>query len=94
LSLDEGAVDPWTKPQYERFALRFKKSSRGKVRWNVPYGDLRPEEQALVVKAVHDFSPKWRPRSTKSTCACFLSRYRGYAHCPDCQGSRLRADAL
>jgi excinuclease ABC subunit A len=24
----------------------------------------------------------------------FLSRYRGYAECPDCGGSRLRADAL
>ena len=32
LSLDEGAIDPWTKPQYERFAERFKKNSRGKVR--------------------------------------------------------------
>ena len=26
LSLDEGAIDPWTKPQYERFGLQFRHS--------------------------------------------------------------------
>src|SRR5581483_2025759 len=31
LSLNEGAVDPWTKPQYEWFGTHFRKSSRGKI---------------------------------------------------------------
>jgi len=26
-------------------------------------------------------------------CAFFLSRYRGYATCPECGGTRLRAEA-
>jgi excinuclease ABC subunit A len=94
LSLDEGAVDPWTKPQYERFGLQFKKSSRGKVRSNVPYGDLKAEEQAIVVKAVHDSFAEVETKKYKVHVRVFLSRYRGYAHCPDCNGSRLRADAL
>jgi len=34
--------------------IQFKKSSRGKVRTNVPYGDLQAEEQAIVVKAILD----------------------------------------
>jgi excinuclease ABC subunit A len=94
LSLDEGAIDPWTKPQYERFALQFKKSSRGKVRSNVPYGDLAADEQALVIKAIHDSFAEVETKKYKVHVRVFLSRYRGYAHCPDCNGSRLRAEAL
>src|SRR5665213_1181152 len=94
LSLDEGAIDPWTKPQYERFGLQFKKSSRGKVRSDVPYGDLAADEQALVVKAIHDSFAEVETKKYKVHVRVFLSRYRGYAHCPDCNGSRLRADAL
>jgi excinuclease ABC subunit A len=94
LSLDEGAIDPWTKPQYERFAERFKKNSRGKVRSNVPFGDLSAEEQALVVKGVHDSFAEVETKKYKVHVRVFLSRYRGYAHCPDCNGARLRADAL
>jgi excinuclease ABC subunit A len=94
LSLDEGAIDPWTKPQYERFAERFKKNSRGKVRSNVPFGDLSADEQALVVKAVHDSFAEIETKKYKVHVRVFLSRYRGYANCPDCNGSRLRADAL
>ena len=94
LSLDEGAVDPWTKPQYERYSAPFRKSSRGKVRWNVPYADLDSEEQALVVKAIHDFFAEVETKKYKVHVRVFLSRYRGYAECPNCGGSRLRADAL
>ena len=50
MSLDEGAVDPWTKPQYEWNQAHYKKALRGQVRWNVPYGDLRSEEQAILAK--------------------------------------------
>jgi excinuclease ABC subunit A len=94
LTLDEGAVEPWTKPHYEWYGAQFKKSSRGKVRWNVPYADLKSEEQALVVKAIHDFFAEVETKKYKVHVRVFLSRYRGYAPCPDCSGSRLRADAL
>ncbi|MBV9768143.1 MAG: excinuclease ABC subunit UvrA, partial [Bryobacterales bacterium] len=94
LSLDEGAVDPWTKPQYERFGSQFKKVSRGKVRSNVPYGDLRPEEQTLVVRAIYDSFAEIEVKKYKVHVRVFLGRYRGYANCPDCKGSRLRAEAL
>jgi excinuclease ABC subunit A len=94
LSLDEGAVDPWNNPQYQRFGLRFKKLSLGKVRWNVPYGDLRPEEQAMVVQAVHESFAEAEIKKYKVQVRVFLNRYRGYANCPDCRGSRLRAAAL
>jgi excinuclease ABC subunit A len=94
LSLDEGAVDPWTKPQYEWNQAHYKKALRGQVRWNVPYGDLRREEQAAVQKAIQEFFGEVEKKKYKVHVRVFLSRYRGYAQCPDCGGSRLRADAL
>jgi len=94
LSLEEGAVDPWTKPQYEWNQAHYKKTLRGQVRWNVPYGDLTAEEQALVVKAVHDFFGEVEAKKYKVHVRVFLSRYRGYAECPSCGGARLRAEAL
>jgi excinuclease ABC subunit A len=94
LSLDQGAVVPWTKPQYESYATHFRKSARGKVRWNVPFADLRAEERALVYQGIQSFFREIEAKKYKVHVRVFLSRYRGYAECPDCQGSRLRADAL
>ena len=94
LSLDEGAVDPWTKPQYEWNQAHYKKAMRGQVRWNVPFGDLRPEEKNIVEKAIQEFFREVEAKKYKVHVRVFLSRYRGYAECPDCGGSRLRADAL
>ncbi len=94
LSLQQGAVEPWTKPQYEWFATHFRKSARGKVRWNVPFCDLTEAEQAAVRDGIHDFFAEVETKKYKVHVRVFLSRYRGYAECPDCRGSRLRKDAL
>ncbi len=94
LSLQQGAVDPWTKPQYQWYTGQFKKASRGKVRWNVPYCDLSAEEQATVREGIRDFFAEVETKKYKVHVRVFLSRYRGYAECPDCGGARLRKEAL
>ena len=94
LSLGEGAVDPWTKPQYEWYGTHFHKSMRGKVRWNVPFADLTSDEKAVVHEAIHSFFEELETKKYKVHVRVFLSRYRGYAQCPACKGSRLRAEAL
>ncbi|MBZ5608771.1 MAG: excinuclease ABC subunit UvrA [Acidobacteriia bacterium] len=94
LSLQQGAVEPWTKPQYEWFGTHFRKSARAKVRWNVPFCDLNEEEQAVVRENIHRFFDEVETKKYKVHVRVFLSRYRGYAECPDCKGSRLRKDAL
>ena len=43
LSLAQGAVDPWTKPQYEWAWKLFKSENKGKVRLDVPFCDLTEE---------------------------------------------------
>ena len=93
LALDQGAVEPWTKPQYEWFGTHFRKSMRGKVRWNIPFCDLTAAEQKLVYDHIYKFFAEVEAKKYKVHVRVFLSRYRGYAECPDCRGSRLRAEA-
>jgi len=94
LSLQRGAVEPWTKPQYEWYPAQFRKTSRTRVRWNVPYCDLTAEEQAAVREGIRAFFQEVESKKYKVHVRVFLSRYRGYAECPDCRGSRLRKEAL
>ena len=94
LSIQQGAVDPWTKTQYSGFGVDFKKDNRGKVRLNVPLLDLRKDEIAVVHQHIRDFFKEVEKKKYKVHVRVFLSRYRGYTLCPDCGGSRLRAEAL
>jgi excinuclease ABC subunit A len=94
LSLAAGAVEPWTKEQYKWYAAEFKKNARGKLRWNIPFCDLTADEQALVRQGIRDFFVEVETKKYKVHVRVFLSRYRGYAECPDCRGSRLRKEAL
>ncbi len=74
---------------------QFKKSSRGKVRWNVPFCDLTDaEDRALVREGIREFFAEVETKKYKVHVRVFLSRYRGYAECPDCGGARLRQEAL
>jgi excinuclease ABC subunit A len=93
LSLDEGAIDPWTKPKYRTWLGNFKKSAKG-VRFRVPYCDLTDEERDAVDAFIRRFLDFLESKKYKLHVRVFLSRYRGYAPCPDCKGARLRKEAL
>jgi len=95
LSINEGAVDPWTKPQYSwYFEEAFKPKSRGKVRCDKPYAELRADEKEFVRKHVFRFFQEVERKKYKVHVRVFLSRYRAYTECPACRGSRLRPEAL
>jgi excinuclease ABC subunit A len=94
LSLNEGAVEPWTKPRGSEWWVDFKKASKGKVRLDVPFCDLNAAEQEVVFAAVREFFEYLETKKYKVHVRVLLSRYRGYARCPDCHGSRLRKEAL
>ena len=57
LSVVEGAVDPWTKPQYSwYFEEEVRKDAfKRKVPLNVPFCDLRPEHKRFIVDHVRRF---------------------------------------
>ncbi len=94
LSLEDSAVDPWTKPRYSSHYGEFRRAARGHTRLNVPYVDLRPDEKAFVDEAIRRFFLHVERKKYKVHVRVFLSRYRGYTECAACRGSRLRAEAL
>ncbi len=101
-SLNEGAIQPWTKPRYRALVVELKKFARAnQIPMDVPFRHLAAAQQNLVIEGdpksdyfgVNGFF-KWLERKKyKLHVRVFLSRYRGYALCPDCNGSRLRAEA-
>ncbi|MEQ1947477.1 MAG: excinuclease ABC subunit UvrA [Bryobacteraceae bacterium] len=95
LSIEDGAVDPWTKPVYAWYMDEvFRKAARGKVRLNVPFFELNEAELAIVQDHVYKFFREVEKKKYKVHVRVFMSRYRGYTLCPDCGGSRLRPEAL
>jgi excinuclease ABC subunit A len=94
LSLDQGAVDPWTKPKYRTWLANFRKSAGKRVRFSVAYCDLNEAEKEAVEDFIRLFFDHLETKKYKLHVRVFMSRYRGYALCPECKGARLRKEAL
>ena len=101
-SLNEGAIQPWTKPRYRTLLVEMKKFARANnIPLDVPFRDLTAAQRDLVIEgeAKSGFSGvdgffQWLERKKyRLHVRVFLSRYRGYAICPDCHGARLRVEA-
>ncbi len=93
-SLNQGAVEPWTKPRYRTYFTDFKKTARARgVRPDAAFRDLSMEERAFIMSSVREFFEYLETKKYKLHVRVFLSRYRGYTVCPGCGGSRLRQEA-
>lgn len=99
-TLDDGAIDPWTKPKYRAYHGEMKKFAKAKgIPTNKPWFDLTPAQQELIWEGegsypgVRGFFDLLERKKYKLHVRVFLSKYRGYAPCPDCKGQRLRAEA-
>ena len=93
-TLNEGAVDPWTKPNYNWGLEECLARMAGRVRTDVAHADMRPAEKALLREGVRKFFHEVEKKKYKVHVRVFLSRYRGYTECNACGGARLREDAL
>ena len=94
LSLNQGAIEPWTKPRYRVYLNDFKKSAKGRgIPLDVPIRELDSDQLTFVLDAIRDFFTYLETKKYKLHIRVFLSRYRGYTVCPDCRGSRLRQEA-
>jgi excinuclease ABC subunit A len=100
LTLSEGAIEPWTKPKYRAFQTELKRFAKVHgIPWNVPWCDLEEDQRQLIVRGegkfpgITGFFALLERKKYKLHVRVFLSRYRGYATCQDCQGQRLRAEA-
>ena len=99
-TLDEGAIDPWTKPKYRAFQGEMKKAAKAEgIPLDVPWFDLTDAQQRFIEDGragwvgVRGFFAELDRKKYKLHVRVFLSKYRGYANCPDCRGQRLRAEA-
>ena len=101
-SLADGAIEPWTKPRYRPLAIEMRKFARAKgIPADVPFRDLTPAQRDAILDGdskddyagVKGFFGWLERKKYKLHVRVFLSRYRGYATCPDCHGTRLRAEA-
>jgi excinuclease ABC subunit A len=101
-TLADGAIDPWSKPRYRPLALEMKKYARAKgIPLDVPFYDLTPAQRDAIIDGdreedypgVKGFFAWLERKKYKLHVRVFLSRYRGYAVCPECNGTRLRAEA-
>ncbi len=100
LSLEEGAIEPFTKPQFEWWRTELKKFARREgIPMNKPFAELAVEQQRAVIEGHDGFEGvkglfDWlETKKYKLHVRVMLSRYRGYTKCPDCKGGRLRAEA-
>ena len=98
-SLEEGAIDPWTRPKYRPYFTELKRSAKALgVPLDAPWHDLTLEQQETVLNGKGSFlgvhgSSNSRAKKYKLHVRVMLSKYRGYALCPECKGQRLRAEA-
>jgi excinuclease ABC subunit A len=99
-TLDEGAIDPWNRPKYRPYFTELKRAAKQHgVPMDIPWFDLTSDQQNFVLEGagsfpgVHGFFALLERKKYKLHVRVMLSRYRGYALCPECKGQRLRAEA-
>jgi excinuclease ABC subunit A len=99
-TLNEGAIDPWTRPKYRSYQSELRKAAmQHGIPLDLPWRELTAEQQDFVLDGhdsflgVHGFFAYLERKKYKLHVRVMLSKYRGYALCPECKGTRLRAEA-
>jgi excinuclease ABC subunit A len=100
LTLNEGAIEPWTKPKYRPLFTELKRFAKQvNLPLDTPWSELDPDQQRMVIEGegkfsgVRGFFAHLERKKYKLHVRVFLSRYRGYSVCSTCNGARLRAEA-
>lgn len=105
LSLAEGAIVCWTSEKYRwNWTRLLAVAPKAGIPVDVPYEKLSYLHKEMIWKGIpgqeERYSGIWpffaeieKDAGYKMHYRVFLSRYRGYATCPECEGSRLNADA-
>jgi excinuclease ABC subunit A len=98
-SLSDGAIKPWiNRTRRTRRLLDF--CERKKVPVRKPWGELTDKQKQLVIegageyKGIRGWFGRLERKSYRMHVRVLLARYRAYLMCPDCNGTRLKPDAL
>jgi excinuclease ABC subunit A len=99
LSIEQGAIRPWGLERYEYLDL-MDFCRRNGIPTDVPFNKLSETQQGALIEGTDDFYGirgffRWlEGKAYKMHVRVFLSRYRGYFTCPECQGARFKAESL
>ncbi len=102
--ITQDAVAPWTTPRYRVFQERMKTfCQREGIDPEKSWRSLTAREKKLLLRGegegsgdfpgIRGFFDRLERKKYKLHIRVFLSRYRGYSLCPECDGSRLRPEA-
>ncbi|MEO1022292.1 MAG: excinuclease ABC subunit UvrA [Bacteroidota bacterium] len=100
-TIRDGVIAPFTS---QKFGMHLrdlvKVASREKFSIDTPYIDLPKEIQRIIWYGKDEYIGIWKffeevqSQSYKVHMRVLYSRYRGYSRCPECEGYRIRKDAL
>ncbi len=101
LSIREGAIAPWRTDKHRTWLDRLlRRAHEVGLPLEVPYAALSEEHRRLLWKGwpgfegIEGFFREIEAQFHKMHYRIFYARFRGYTTCPDCQGYRLRPEAL
>ncbi|HEX5437739.1 MAG TPA: excinuclease ABC subunit UvrA [Gemmatimonadaceae bacterium] len=101
-SLREGAIDPWTKPRYEkkRRALAEFAAANG-IGMDVPWRDLSDAQRDRLLNTktrgytgIFPFLRGLEEKRYKQYIRVFLRQYQTAQECPSCHSAKLQPEAL
>ncbi len=100
-TLAEGAIAPWTTPAYREWNDDLLRAAPTLgIPTDRPFRHLAAEQVRPILEGaggfggLRGFFRVLERKSYKMHVRVFLSRWRGYRPCPDCNGKRLRPEAL
>lgn len=100
-TIRNGAIAPFDSPKFNKNLKDFiKVAAKYKLPIDVPYKDLDRETKKIIWNGkdqyvgIHGFFKKIKSQFYKVHMRVLYSRYRGYSRCPECEGYRVRKDAL
>jgi excinuclease ABC subunit A len=100
-SIRDGAIDPFNSPKFgKNLKDLIKVAARYRLPIDVPYKSLPKEMEKIIwngkeeYTGIHKFFEEIKSQFYKVHMRVFYSRFRGYSRCPDCEGYRVRKDAM
>ncbi len=101
LSIRGGAIAPFNSPKFNKnHKLLIKVAARYSLPIDDPYHALSKEVKHILwygkdeYPGIHTVFEQVKSEFYKVHMRVFYSRYRGYSRCPECDGYRVRKDAL
>jgi len=96
-----GAVAPFDSPKFSVYLKKFiKVAAKERIPIDVPYKNMDKESKRVLWKGkdgypgIYGFFEDVKSQFYKVHMRVLYSRYRGYSRCPECEGYRVRKDAL